>query len=290
MNDIHLKIDFNAYYNEKKKVFEGGLYPILEYFKANKLTNALIRLDISKKNETTWEEVDLFCNDLKIKKLDYTINSEKYPKFTANVVCNYTVGKNLIKLLIQMALLGNGGHSYGILINDKHFDFDGDGADHISSINDMQLTSEIFNNISKQADILKKGNMNENKKLNNIIKESLHKTLNEISNSQIKRSFINKIHKYTQKATSKIYSDESWQGVDMVLDLVEQAIGNDGEMEVTVKNGGYWKRLGEFPNYKQYDIHIMLDNGIEINGVLKCHAAGTIEDTFKNYDITINLW
>ncbi len=33
-----------------------------------------------------------------------------------------------------------------------------------------------------------------------------------------------------------------------------------------------------------------MNNGIEINGSLKCHSAGTIEDPFDRYDITITLW
>lgn len=48
--------------------------------------------------------------------------------------------------------------------------------------------------------------------------------------------------------------------------------------------------MGEFPNYKEYKIQILMNNGIEINGSIKCHAAGTAEDTFQKYDITINMW
>lgn len=158
MKEVNLKIEFNAYYNERKGVFDdGGIYPILEYIKNNKLKNVLVRLDVDKKNETSWEEVDLFCNDLSIKKLGYTINDKKYPKYTANVVCKPSAAKSLIKMLVQMGYLGNGGHSYGIFIGDKHFSFDGDGADHISSINDIDLNKELFSNISKQIEIYNKG-------------------------------------------------------------------------------------------------------------------------------------
>ena len=55
-------------------------------------------------------------------------------------------------------------------------------------------------------------------------------------------------------------------------------------------NGGYWKQLGEFPNFKEYKIQILMNNGIEINGSIQCHAAGTREDTFQKYDMTINMW
>ena len=37
MNEVKIKIEFNAYYNKRKGVFdEGGVYPILEYLKDNK--------------------------------------------------------------------------------------------------------------------------------------------------------------------------------------------------------------------------------------------------------------
>ena len=54
---------------------------------------------------------------------------------------------------------------------------------------------------------------------------------------------------------------------------------------IDLENGGYWKCYGEFPNYKEYKFTIQLNDGPIINGSLKCHAAGTMEDTFDKYDI-----
>lgn len=193
MELINIKVNFDAYYNEKKETFDGGLYPILEYIKSNTLKNAIVRLDVNGKNETSWEEVDLFCPELSIKELGYTINGTGINRgFTANIKCSPKSGKSLIKLLIMMGELGNGGHSYGILINDKKFFFDGDGADHISEINNTRLDSEIYSNTYKQAEIFKKGsneeqNVNENivklteTDIKNIIKESVKKVLKNSS-------------------------------------------------------------------------------------------------------------
>ena len=41
---------------------------------------------------------------------------------------------------------------------------------------------------------------------------------------------------------------------------------------------------------KEYLLKINMNNGIEINGSLKCHSDGTMEDPFDRYDITITLW
>ena len=38
MKQVDLKVEFDAYYNKKSETFDGGLYPILEYIKENKLS------------------------------------------------------------------------------------------------------------------------------------------------------------------------------------------------------------------------------------------------------------
>ena len=194
MNEVKIKIDFNAYYSEKKGVFnDGGIYPILEYLKDNKLKDALVRLDVDDKNKNSWEEVDLFCKELSINSLDYTVNEKSRPKYTANVTCNFASGKSLIKMLIEIGRLGNIGHSYTILINDKRFSFDGDGADYIYSINDTKLNHELFSNINKQIDIYNKGVQKEDESVNesscrfkitendiaNMVEEAIRKVINK---------------------------------------------------------------------------------------------------------------
>lgn len=125
--------------------------------------------------------------------------------------------------------------------------------------------------------------------LNRIIKESIYNIL-ESSNGNIKKQYINKIHKATKDLTSHLYKDESWEAVNNAFEIIEHIIGNNGNLKVWCENGGYWKRAGEFPNYKEYKFNIELLNGVEINGSLKCHSAGTIEDPFDRYDVTINMW
>lgn len=193
MNEVKIKINFNAYYNEKKGIFDdGGVYPILEYLKDNKLKDALVRLDVDDKNKNSWEEVDLFCKELSINSLDYTVDEKSHPKYTANLTCNPASGKSLVKMLVQMGFLGNGGHSYSILINDKRFSFDGDGADYISSINDTKVNRELLS-IDKQIDVYNKGVQKEDENLNessrcfkitendiaNMVEEAIRKVINK---------------------------------------------------------------------------------------------------------------
>lgn len=157
MKKVKLDIKFDGYYNEKQQSFEGGLVEILEHIKGKKLKNAIVRLDVGKKNEITWEEEAVFCPELSIKNIGYKIIEGTFKKFIANVECSPLSAKCLIKVLVKMAELGNGGHSYSILINEDSFGFDGDGADHISSINGIDMCREIYSNTYKQSDIYNKG-------------------------------------------------------------------------------------------------------------------------------------
>ena len=71
----------------------------------------------------------------------------------------------------------------------KYFNFDGDGSDHISSINGIDMCSEIYSNTYKQFDIYKKGleddeNVNESIKITKddimeMVEESIKKILSK---------------------------------------------------------------------------------------------------------------
>lgn len=91
-----------------------------------------------------------------------------------------------------MGFLGNGGHSYTILINDKRFSFDGDGADYISSINDTKVNRELLS-VDKQIDVYNKGVQKEDENVNessrcfkitendiaNMVEEAIRKVINK---------------------------------------------------------------------------------------------------------------
>ena len=138
--------------------------------------------------------------------------------------------------------------------------------------------------------------------LKNIIKETLETMLkkpggdfnyvNESSSvSSLKKKMINKIYKNVTPLISSIYKDDNWQQVNKVLSAVESVVEPfNGELNVWCENGGYWKRIDEFPNYKEYKLSITFADDLIINGSLKCHSAGTMEDPFDRYDITLTLW
>ena len=79
--------------------------------------------------------------------------------------------------------------------------------------------------------------------------------------STLKPKVIRKIYKVIQPLTSKMYKDNDWAGVNQLLKTIEDTIQDVGELNVRVENGGYWKPIGEFPNYKEYLITISLTDG-----------------------------
>ena len=194
MKKVKLEIRFSGYYNEKQQSFDGGLVEILEHIKGKKLKNAIVRLDVGKKNEITWEEEAVFCPELSIKNIGYKIIEGTFKKFIANVECSPLSAKSLIKVLVKMAAWGNGGHSYSILINDDSFGFDGDGSDHISSINGIDMCREIYSNTYKQSEIYTKGLEGEESSEMN---ESISPI--KITNEDIKQMVTETIKKLSQK-------------------------------------------------------------------------------------------
>lgn len=112
--------------------------------------------------------------------------------------------------------------------------------------------------------------------------------INEASNSYIVQKHINKIHKALHEYTSHIFKDNDWRYVKEAIDTIKQ-LGY--EVEVSVKNGGYGnKEIDGMPRSKDYQLNIMTPDGFNINGILTCHAAGTMDNPFSSYDMTISLW
>jgi len=109
-----------------------------------------------------------------------------------------------------------------------------------------------------------------------------------------KKTAINYLHKVINPYTTKMFTDkteegeESWKGVR----IVQKAIASiDGitDLSVSVENGGY-RENSDGVKWKEYNLEIETIQGFKIFGILNAHAAGTVEDPFSRYDITVNFW
>lgn len=136
-----MTVKYSGYFNKKGEP-EGGLQKILEFLTTFNKKDVLVRMDYYKKNKTSWDEVDLFCKSLKISSLEIQQGerNEKIARFTFTETSEI----DLIKLFANIGLIGNPGHCFEILIDNKEFCFDGDGADRVIEINGLPLRGENF--------------------------------------------------------------------------------------------------------------------------------------------------
>lgn len=176
-----MKVKFRTY-TKKDGTPEDGLYEMLQYLDGNTKKDFVIRMDYDKKNEHAIEEVDLFCPALKISKLQLN----KLDDSTFEAEFNTNNPRLMFKFLINLGNIGNGGHSFSVLIGDKEFYFDGDGADNVVSINDRKVDNKLFNDTYEWAKVY---NQDFEKKeepvtisesmLSAIISESIRRTLEQ---------------------------------------------------------------------------------------------------------------
>lgn len=105
----------------------------------------------------------------------------------------------------------------------------------------------------------------------------------------------NLIYSKTTKLTSSKYHDDSWQGVSMIKKAINDIIKENGggyQCFITVHDGGYHTSSDGMSKWKEYWVDIFSNNADHpvICGTLNCHAAGTVEDPFKSYDMSLVIW
>jgi len=100
---------------------------------------------------------------------------------------------------------------------------------------------------------------------------------------------INQIYSLVSKygLSSRKYTDDHWQATDD-YDRILRHLGY--EVHWDVKDGGYGDYRDGRPMSKTYGITLVAEDGMEIEGYIKCMAAGSVEDPFDAYDTCMVLW
>lgn len=112
---------------------------------------------------------------------------------------------------------------------------------------------------------------------------------------------INQIYRIVKKygIDSKLYSDSGWQAISdyyraissLGCEVEMKPCGNLSHADSIESDGGYCDYAEDgMPRSKQYAIKITFQDGMAINGYIKCMAAGTVQDPFSRYDTCIVLW
>lgn len=108
------------------------------------------------------------------------------------------------------------------------------------------------------------------------------------------------IYKELQKnnTTGKFYRDTNWAGVGKVKEDIMNALHglysktkHDYDCSIAPINGGYRKN-DDGTQWKEYEILLYLGKKEEpfMKGHLNCHAAGSMEDPFDMYDMTVMIY
>lgn len=113
---------------------------------------------------------------------------------------------------------------------------------------------------------------------------------------------INQIYRIVKKygIDSRKYSDEHWQAIEdyyraitsLGCEVELKPCGHLNNADSIESDGGYcdYDPYDHMPRSKQYAIKIMFEDGMAIDGYIKCMAAGTVSDPFASYDTCMVLW
>ena len=114
---------------------------------------------------------------------------------------------------------------------------------------------------------------------------------------------INRIYRIVKKygIDSRLYSDEHWQAIDDYKEAISSLGGDVTIYPCAELNKPEWDLQGDggycdydendhMPRSKQYRVIVEYDDGMKVDGYIKCMAAGTMEDPFARYDTCIVLW
>lgn len=113
---------------------------------------------------------------------------------------------------------------------------------------------------------------------------------------------INKIYKLVSHygLDSRRYNDDHWQAIEDYYKVIS-SLGCDVSLKPCAdlshadgieSDGGYcdYDEEDNMPRSKQYSITITFDDGMRIDGYVKCMACGTMSDPFSAYDTCMVLW
>lgn len=175
-----MKVVFRTY-TKKNGSPEDGYWAVFQHLEGLKDKDITVRIDIDKRNQLGYDEVDVFCPSLKISHLELKKLEDR--KFEASFDTKDL--RAVFQVLLFMGKAGNGGHSYELLIGKESFYIDGDGADYLESINGTPLHKIKEDRRQDWADIYNKDVENEEpvtlneSQLRNIISETIKNVLSK---------------------------------------------------------------------------------------------------------------
>lgn len=105
------------------------------------------------------------------------------------------------------------------------------------------------------------------------------------TNTMLANKLIKNLHKVSQPWTSHLFRDNAWENVHKFIEELENV---DGVKELYYGGGRYHKQ--DSNAFKEYKLEIITNYGITLRGEIRCHFAGTMDNPYSAYDMTVNFW
>ena len=100
----------------------------------------------------------------------------------------------------------------------------------------------------------------------------------------------NRIYRFVSNFCGQLHHDDAWQNVGKLISMIKSV---DGVNDVIVGAGVYHNYINKVDTnagaYRDYETMVTTDFG-NLYGYIRCHAAGTVQDEFDKYDMTISLY
>lgn len=131
----------------------------------------------------------------------------------------------------------------------------------------------------------------------------LDTSINKRELNKVLKAIYNAVQK--SGVTAHMYHDQSWEGVKAVRTEVQSVLdklsdkltdGSKYEVSIAPDDGGYRTSKDGMSQWKQYKVELFkvpakyedYPEPFQL-GYLNCFAAGTVEDPFKSYDMSLTF-
>ena len=120
-----------------------------------------------------------------------------------------------------------------------------------------------------------------------VTRQQLKEAFNTMYSTPELRKIQKKIYNAVSEFCGKMHHDDAWQNVKHLIGLIRSV---NGVTDMNVGAGQYFNYLNpEKGAYREYETTVITNFG-NLYGYIRCNAAGTMDDIFKYYDMTISLY
>lgn len=121
------------------------------------------------------------------------------------------------------------------------------------------------------------------KKMENKLRIKVHEKWDANADKHTRNEYCTEMQRIANQLSKGFFHDTDWNAVWKIRDALKDAFPQV-KFELGANNGGY------NGNTKVYNLVATTPEGFELNGRIKCFAAGTTDAPFDRYDMTVEIY